>query len=78
MATVEERLKKVIIDQLGVDERKVVPSASLVEDLHADSLDLVELMMAVEEKFQIDIKPEEMELLTTVRDVQKYLEQRIS
>ena len=76
--SVEERLKKIIMNQLGIDERKVVPSASLVEDLHADSLDLVELMIAMEEEFNIDIKPEEMELLSTVGETEDYLEKRTS
>ena len=76
--SVEERLKKIIMNQLGVDERKVVSSASLVEDLHADSLDLVELMIAMEEEFNIDIKPEEMELLSTVGETEDYLEKRTS
>ena len=76
--SVEERLKKIIMNQLGIDERKVVSSASLVEDLHADSLDLVELMIAMEEEFKIDIKPEEMELLSTVGETEDYLEKRTS
>ncbi len=76
--SVEERLKKIIMNQLGIDERKVVSSASLVEDLHADSLDLVELMIAMEEEFNIDIKPEEMELLSTVGETEDYLEKRTS
>ncbi len=76
--SVEERLKKIIMNQLGVDERKEVHSASLVEDLHADSLDLVELMIAMEEEFNIDIKPEEMELLSTVGETEDYLEKRTS
>jgi acyl carrier protein len=59
MATVSERLKKIIVDQLGVDESEVVPSASFVEDLNADSLDLVELIMSLEEEFKVQISDED-------------------
>jgi acyl carrier protein len=77
MTTIDERLKKIIVKQLSVDEREVTSNASFVENLHADSLDLVELMMAMEEEFEIDISPEEMELLTTVKDAREYLEQHV-
>lgn len=69
----DERLKKIVIDQLGVDESDVVPSASLVEDLNADSLDLVEYIMSVEEVFKVKITDEEAEKITTVGETQAYL-----
>ena len=74
--TVDARLLKIVIDQLGVDESEVVPSASLVEDLNADSLDLVEYIMSVEEGFNIEIPDEEVEILTTVGEMQAYLAAR--
>jgi acyl carrier protein len=77
MTTIDERLKRVIVEQLGVEEREVVPGVSFVDDLHADSFDLVKLLMGMEDEFQIKIKAEEMELLTTVNDAQEYLKQRI-
>ena len=81
MATVFERLKKIVIDQLGVEEEQVVPSASFVEDLNADSLDLVELVMSMEEEFSDDsrevrIPDEDAEGLKTVQDAIDYLKER--
>ncbi len=76
MATIDERLKKVVVDQLEVDESEVVVEASFVDDLHADSFDLVKLLMGMEEEFQIKIKPEEMESLTTVKEALSYIEGR--
>lgn len=81
MATVFERLKKIVIDQLGVEEEQVVPSASFVEDLNADSLDLVELVMVMEEEFsddsrEIRIPDEDAEGLKTVQDAIDYLKER--
>ena len=72
MATVEERVKKVIVDKLGVEESKVTPNASFTEDLNADSLDLVELIMAFEEEFskngnEISISDEDAEKITSVQ-----------
>lgn len=75
MATVSERLKKIIVDQLGVDESEVVPSASLVEDLNADSLDLVELIMSLEEEFKLQISDEDAEKITTVQEAEDYIEE---
>jgi acyl carrier protein len=77
MATtsVNERLKKIIVDQLGVDESEVVPSASFVEDLNADSLDLVELIMSLEEEFKIQISDEDAEKITTVQEAEDYIEE---
>ena len=81
MATVFERLKKIVIDQLGVEEEQVIPAASFVEDLNADSLDLVELVMAMEEEFsddsrEIKIPDEDAEGLKTVQDAIDYLKER--
>lgn len=73
---IDERLKKIVIEQLGVDESEVLPSASLVEDLNADSLDLVEYVMSVEEVFQIQISDEDAERLTTVGETQAYLQDK--
>ncbi len=77
MATVSERLKKIIVDQLGVDESEVVPSASFVEDLNADSLDLVELIMSLEEEFKIQISDEDAEKITTVQEADDYIEEHL-
>ena len=74
MATISERLKKIIVEQLGVDEKEVVPSASFVEDLGADSLGLVELVLAFEEAFEIDIPDEDTEKIRTVQDAIDYIE----
>jgi acyl carrier protein len=77
MAAVSERLKKIIVDQLGVDESEVVPSASFVEDLNADSLDLVELIMSLEEEFKIQISDEDAEKITTVQEAEDYIEEHL-
>ncbi|HEY6541367.1 MAG TPA: acyl carrier protein [Ktedonobacteraceae bacterium] len=77
MATVSERLKKIIVDQLGVDESEVVPSASFVEDLNADSLDLVELIMSLEEEFKVQISDEDAEKITTVQEAEDYIEEHL-
>jgi len=76
-ADVYPRLKKIIVDQLGVDESEVVPSASFVEDLNADSLDLVELIMSLEEEFKIQISDEDAEKITTVQEAQDYIEEHL-
>ena len=78
MATVFDRVKAIVVEQLGVDEKDVVPTASFVEDLGADSLDLVELIMSLEEEFskssqKIEIPDEDAEKLVTVQDVLTYL-----
>ena len=78
MATVSERLKKIVVDQLGVDEDKVVPNTSFVEDLNADSLDLVELIMSLEEEFKLQISDEDAEKITTVQDVVDFVSARQS
>ncbi|HKF37296.1 MAG: acyl carrier protein [Chloroflexi bacterium] len=77
MATVSERLKKIIVDQLGVDESEVVPGASFVEDLNADSLDLVELIMSLEEEFKLQISDEDAEKITTVQEAEDYIEEHL-
>jgi acyl carrier protein len=77
MATVSERLKKIIVDQLGVDEDEVKPEASFVEDLNADSLDLVELIMSLEEEFKLQISDEDAEKITTVQEAQDYIDEHL-
>ena len=78
MAAVYERLKKIVVEQLGVEESEVVPSANFVDDLGADSLDLVELIMSLEEEFtnptqKVEIPDEDAEKIKTVQDVIDYL-----
>ena len=76
MASVEERVKQIIVEQLGVDEAEVTPTASFVDDLGADSLDIVELVMAFEEAFDIDIPDEDAEKIATVKDAIDYIENK--
>ena len=71
---VEEKVKQIIVEQLGVDEAEVTPSASFVDDLGADSLDQVELIMAFEEAFDIEIPDENAEKIKTVQDAVDYVE----
>ena len=78
MATISDRVKKIIVDQLGVEEEEVVLSASFVDDLNADSLDLVELIMALEEEFsdenkKLEIADEDAEQILTVKDAVDYI-----
>ena len=73
-----ERLKKIVVDQLGVDEADVKPEASFVDDLNADSLDLVELIMSLEEEFGMEISDEDAEKIKTVGDAQEYIEEHVS
>ena len=73
MSSVEERVKKLICEQLGVKEDEVKDEASFVEDLGADSLDTVELVMALEEEFETEIPDEEAEKITTVQEAIKYI-----
>jgi len=77
VATVSDRLKKIIVDQLGVQKSEVVPSASFVEDLNADSLDLVELIMSLEEEFKLQISDEDAEKITTVQEADDYIEEHL-
>ncbi len=73
MSSVEERVRKLICEQLGVKEDEVKDDASFVEDLGADSLDTVELVMALEEEFETEIPDEEAEKITTVQEAIKYI-----
>lgn len=71
-----EKLKEIIVDQLGVEEEKVTKEASFKEDLGADSLDLVELIMAMEEEFDMEIPDEDAETIKTVADALAYIENK--
>jgi acyl carrier protein len=73
MASVEERVKQIIVEQLGVDEGEVTLNASFIDDLGADSLDTVELVMAFEEAFEIEIPDEDAEKIRTVKDAVDYI-----
>ncbi len=73
----EQRIKEIIADQLGVEVEKLNPSAKFVEDLGADSLDVVELIMAFEEEFGIEIPDEDAEKIRTVGDVLDYLKEKV-
>ncbi len=74
MPAVEDKVKQIIVEQLGVDEGEVTPKASFVDDLGADSLDTVELVMAFEEAFDIEIPDEDAEKIRTVKDAVDYIE----
>jgi acyl carrier protein len=74
MEPVSDRVKKIIVDQLGVEEETVTPEASFVDDLGADSLDTVELVMALEEEFGIEIPDEDAEKIAKVKDAVEYIE----
>ncbi len=81
MATVFERVRKIIVEQLGVEESEVKPNASFVDDLNADSLDLVELVMSLEEEFsgdakRLEIPDEDAEKIKTVQDAVDYLKEQ--
>jgi len=73
MAAIDEKVKQIIVEQLGVDEAEVTPSASFVDDLGADSLDTVELVMAFEEAFDIEISDEDAEKIRTVSEAVDYI-----
>ena len=73
--TTYDRLKKLIVEQLGVDEDEVTPQASFVDDLNADSLDLVELIMSLEEEFGMEISDEDAEKIKKVQDAVDYIEE---
>jgi acyl carrier protein len=74
--SIEEKVKDIIVEQLGVNPEQVTPQASFIEDLGADSLDIVELVMAFEEEFGVEVPDEDAEKLQTVGDVIKYIEEK--
>jgi len=81
VATIYERLKKIVVEQLGADEKDVVSTASFVDDLGADSLDLVELIMSIEETFsdashKVEIPDEDAEKIVTIQDAVDYLKEQ--
>ncbi len=71
--SLEPKINKIIEEQLGVEADRIKPEASFIDDLGADSLDIVELVMAMEEEFELEIPDEEAEKLKTVKDVQEYI-----
>jgi acyl carrier protein len=75
--SLENRVTDIIVEQLGISREEVVPDASFVEDLGADSLDIVELVMAIEEEFDIEIPDEDAEKMQTIRDAMAYLKERV-
>ncbi len=75
--SLEEKVKELIVQQLGVSESEVVPEAKFVDDLGADSLDLVELVMALEDEYGIEIPDEDAEKILTVGDAMKYIQEHI-
>jgi acyl carrier protein len=76
--SLEERVKKIIIEQLGVDEKEISMDASFIDDLGADSLDTVELVMAFEEEFDIEIPDEDAEKIVSVKDAITYLSSKVN
>ena len=74
MSSVQERVKKIIVEQLGVADDQVTPEASFVDDLGADSLDTVELVMALEEEFDVEIPDDDAENITTVKEAVAFVE----
>lgn len=76
--SIDERLKRIISEQLGVEESQVTPNASFEEDLNADSLDLVELIMSLEEEFGVEISEADAENIRTVGDAQEYIKEHKS
>ena len=77
MSTVDERVKKIVVEQLGVQEEEVTNEASFVDDLGADSLDTVELVMALEEEFECEIPDEDAEKITTVQQAIDYVNEHL-
>jgi acyl carrier protein len=75
--SLEAKMKELIVQQLGVSESEVVPGAKFVDDLGADSLDLVELVMALEDEYGIEISDEDAEKIVTVGDALKYIQERV-
>lgn len=78
MSEINERVKKIVVEKLDVDENKVIPDASFVDDLGADSLDTVELVMALEEEFETEIPDEDAQRILTVKDAIDYIEKRVT
>ena len=78
MSEVQDQVKKIVVDHLGIDEGKVTPEAKFIDDLGADSLDTVELVMAFEEKFGIEIPDDAAETITTVKDAIGFIESQNS
>ncbi len=76
MNEIINKIKEIVVDQLGVDEEIVTPDATFLNDLEADSLDVVELMMALEEEFDIEIPDEDAEKISTVSDLAAYIAER--
>jgi acyl carrier protein len=76
MSDISERVKKIVVEHLGVEESKVTPEASFIDDLGADSLDTVELVMAFEEAFGVEIPEDAAEKISTVRDAVDYIEKQ--
>lgn len=77
MSDIQERVKKIIIDQLNVEEEQVTPTAHFVEDLGADSLDNVEMVMAFETEFELEIPDEDTEKITNMQDAVSYIQERM-
>ena len=78
MSSIDERVKKIVVEQLGVKEEEVSMESSFVDDLGADSLDTVELVMALEEEFETEIPDEDAEKITTVQQATDYINQHIN
>jgi len=76
--SVEEKVKNIIVEQLGVDMESVTPEASFIDDLGADSLDIVELVMTMEEEFDLEIPDEDAEKIKTVNDVVNYIKAKVN
>ena len=76
--TLEDQIRTLVSEQLGVDRAEMIPSAKILDDLGADSLDVVELVMALEEAFDIEIPDEDAEMMNTIGDVEGYLAKRIA
>lgn len=77
-ASMEEKVKSIIVEQLGVDEESVTAEASFIDDLGADSLDIVELVMTMEEEFDLEIPDEDAEKIKTVADVTNYIKAKVN
>ncbi|MGA2465808.1 MAG: acyl carrier protein [Thermodesulfobacteriota bacterium] len=78
MSAIEKRVKEIIVEQLGVNENEVAPEAKFVDDLGADSLDLVELVMALEEEYNMEISDEDAEKILTVGDAIEYIQSHVA